>query len=272
VNHDETLCRHIRHDPHGRAWDADLRAHADRCPACVAFLQSVAALGERLRAVPAFGAPMPSALRVALMDRLDACPESPTTVRARAARPFRARFAVPVAMAAALVAGILLGRNVHPGAGGIAGGEVPRTVADYIADVTHDHFLFARVSRPLEVAETDPDRLAGWLSGALGFSVRLPHHSDGFDLEGGRVWHTLGRLSALASYTAPDGRRVILFAVPAANIELSGAPSSVVHGVRVYTGSGWEREARVWIDGSLAVALVAPEGDLPESWADAFLP
>jgi hypothetical protein len=276
VNPDHRLCGLIHADPHGESWDSGVRAHAAECPACAAFLQAVAALSLRLKAVPALNAPMPQSLRARLLDQLAACPEAPDTVVAAprlALVPRRAmrRALVPAALAATLVLGVMLGHNFDFGFSRVPA-EVDRTIGMYIRDVTHDHYLIERIGRPLEVAITERAALSDWLSASLNFPFELPRTAGGFRLQGGRVWHTVGRLSAMAAYETDGGGRVILFAVPAANLELRGAESSFVGGTQVFVGEGWEREARVWIDGDLAMALVAMEGELPASWADTFLP
>lgn len=276
MNPDHRLCSRIHEDPHGGSWDAETRAHAASCPGCVAFLQGFAELALRLKGHPELNAPMPWPLRESLLAQLASCLDVPgaapaaprlTLVRSRSLRSAL----LPVAMAASLALGVLLGHNFDFGIPK-APIEVDRTIGMYIHDVTHDHYLIERIGRPLEVAITDRGALSSWLSASLNFPIELPRTSGAFKLQGGRVWHTVGRLSALAAYETEDGSRVILFAVPAANLELRGAESTVVGGTRVFTGTDWEREARVWVDGDLAVALVATEGDLPASWAETFLP
>ncbi len=272
----DRLCRVILEDPHGETWDEQAHVHAAECAECVAYRTSVAALGDRLQALPSFGgATLPPMLRGAMLEHLAAVPVSADIVdlptRPRETTAWWRRAATPAAIAASLVLGIIIGDRVdfRPPADT---GEVPRSVGQYISDVTHDHYLIERIGRPLEVALTDEDEMSGWLSNSLAFDIELPVRDPAFDLEGGRVWHTVGRLSAMASYVVGDGSRVILFAVPALGLSLDGAPSEIVDGVRVYHGAEWDHEARVWIDGDLAMALVAPEGHMPDDWRRVFLP
>ena len=269
---DPRHCRTIALDPGTVRRDPQLRTHAERCPDCAGCVATATALAERVRALPALAAPMPEGLKSGLLAQLEACPEAPTA-RPRPAARWR-RAVMPTALAASLVLGIVLGRTVEFGRPGVTAieGEVPRTIADVVFDVTHDHYLFSRLDRPLEHDESEAGALQDWLSGSLGFAVRVPEGNAGLALQGGRIWHTLGRIASLAAYDAADGARVILFAVPAENIALEGAPSTMIRGTRVYTGTGWDREARVWIEGDLAVAVAAPEGRLPADWADTFLP
>lgn len=270
MSSDERQCRLIQADPGGAGWDDGLRAHAAACPACAAYLAEAAELGERLRFLPSMAAPMPQALRARLLAQLEEAAE-PAAPRLKAlAKPLR-RSLVPLAMAASLVLGVFLGRQ-HDFGFSKAPAEVNRTIGMYIEDVTHDHYLIERIGRPLEVAITDREALSRWLTESLSFHIELPRTTRAFRLDGGRVWHTVGRLSAMAAYDTEDGGRVILFAVPARNLELRGASSAMVKGQRVFSGNGWDREARVWIEDDLAMALVAVEGRLPDAWADTFLP
>lgn len=263
------VCRIIHDDPHGENWTSEHADHARLCPHCRQFLAGVRALGERLRELPRHTAAMPAALRATLESRLEA---SSAATRPGARNPFRrwSQALIPVAMAASLVLGVVLDRQgVFRGAQ--TSGEVPRTLADYIHDVTHDHYLFAQLDNSLEVRMDDPAALTGWLEGSLHFAPELPASTAEFALEGGRVWHTVNRLSALAAYATPDGNETILFAVPAEGLTPGDMDFQIVRGHRVYHGEGWEREALVWVEGDLALALVAPRGHLPATWADVFL-
>ncbi|MBK7771549.1 MAG: hypothetical protein IPO18_00590 [bacterium] len=269
MNSDDRICHLVQADPHGEAWDAAQRTHASECPDCAAHVEVVRELGRRVQALPSLPRSMPEAMRAGMLRLLDeGAPARPrlTLVPRRLQQTM-----VPLALAASLFIGLLVGHNYDittlwgPN-------EVNRNIGMYINDVTHDHYLIERIGRPLEVAITDRNELSGWLSESLHFRLALPEPGPAFRLQGGRVWHTVGRLSALAAYEVPDGGRVLLFAVPAHNLELDGAESTMVSGRRVYTGKGWEREARVWIDGDLAMALVAMDGAMPADWAGSFLP
>jgi hypothetical protein len=274
VNFDDRQCRLIQTDPRGESWDGEARSHATACPSCRAFLESTAELGQRLRVLPAMAAPMPGTLRESLLAQLAASVDEPVASPRLGLAPRSRRLQrilMPMALAASLVLGVMLGHNVDFGFSR-APAEVNRTIGMYIQDVTHDHYLIERIGRPLEVALTDPGALSSWLSESLSFPFQLPATGSAFTLKGGRVWHTVGRLSAMAAYETENGDRTILFAVPARNLELRGADSSVIGKTRVFIGRGWEREARVWIEGDLAMALVAVEGELPAAWETTFLP
>ncbi len=270
-------CRAVELDPHGITWDEPTRAHADECPDCAALRRGAADLAARLRELPLLAAPLPAPLRARMLAELEGAPRDVSRPGAGEERSGTRRWsaprriALPLALAASLTLGVVLGRYADLLPTRLSA-EVPRNVGMYIEDVTHDHYLLERIGRPLEVFITDQRDLSDWLGESLSFRIELPAPRAGYRLQGGRVWHTVGRLSALASYEIADGQRLVLFAVPAQNLDLEGAPSSQVKGWRVFSGQGWEREARVWIDGDLAMALVAPAGRLPADWADAFLP
>lgn len=271
---DHRLCELVRSDPRGDAWDEPTRAHAATCPECARLVAGVAEMGRRLQAAPSLRAAMPGEMRARLLASLDDDGAAPVAAaRPRLSLvPRRVTVALaPLALAASLAIGVVIGHNYDLTS--LWGpNEVSRDIGMYIHDVTHDHYLIERIGRPLEVTMSDRAELSDWLSESLHFRLALPEARGGFRLEGGRVWHTVGRLSALASYEVPGGGRVLLFAVPSHNLELTGASVTTIRGRRVYTGTGWEREARVWIDGDLAMALVAMDGAMPADWAETFLP
>ena len=272
---EKEFCREIQADPHGDSWSDAARDHAATCPSCVAYLESFTLMGERLRNLPSSREEMPAAMREKMLQQLSESPgleiAAPRQGLFLLSTPIARRVLLPVALAASLVLGVFLEETFDfmPSPLPV---EVEMTIGMYIADVTHDHFLIERIGRPLEVEITNAPDLSSWLSASLNFAFQLPETAGPFALQGGRVWHTVGRLSALASYTTDSGSRVVLFAVPAENLKLQGAESGIVGTTRVFTGRGWGHEARVWIDGDLALALTAPEGELPADWADVFLP
>ncbi|MEN8006270.1 MAG: hypothetical protein ABFS42_04610 [Candidatus Krumholzibacteriota bacterium] len=275
MSFEKGYCREIQTDPHGENWSITTREHAAACPLCTAYIESCDELGERLRDLPSLRETMPEDLRGKMLQQLAEAAAPETAAPGRSASlltlPLAQRIMLPVALAASLVLGIFLEKTFDFGPASFPN-EVERTIGLYIEDVTHDHYLLERIARPLEVEITNARDLSTWLSASLNFAFQLPETRGPLTLQGGRVWHTVGRLSAMASYMTESGSRVVLFAVPAENLELIGAESELVDGVRVFNGSGWGHEARVWIDGDLAVALTAPEGEIPATWDEIFLP
>lgn len=279
----EDLCLEIQLDPRQEVWTEAQQAHARACPRCRSFMASVAVMRERLRSLPSARLNLPPDLRQSMLDSLGGT--AAPIAAAGLAAPGRSRspwtkfsgspaFLVPLAMAASLTLGVILEKQVDFGKPGLPDqvAEVPASLGTYIHDVTHDHYLLEKIGRPLEISLAEAAPLSTWLSESLSFDFSLPAESAPLALEGGRVWHTLSRLSALASYRSPDGSRVVLFAVPAENLENSGAASELMGQTRVFQGNGWGHEARVWIHGDLAYALTAPEGHLPAGWEKIFLP
>lgn len=275
MSFEKEYCREIQADPKGASWSTAAREHATNCPSCIAYLEGCAQVEKRLKALPSSREEMPAALREKMLQQLaeatltDA--SKPGKGQSLLTLSIVQRVLLPTALAASLVLGIFLEKTFDFGSGSFPV-EVEKSIGMYIADVTHDHYLLERIGRPLEVEITNARHLSEWLSASLNFDFRLPDDGGSLALQGGRVWHTVGRLSALASYTTDSGSRVVLFAVPAENLKLLGAESSIVGTTQVFSGHGWGHEARVWIDGDLAVALTAPEGELPAAWDEIFLP
>ena len=277
MNDQKELCRQVQLDPRPENWNRAQQEHVGLCPGCRSFLSSLGALGERLLGLESTRETMPDNLRARLLGGLEeAAAPTPRVIQGRPARrpeSAASRWLVPLAMAACLVLGIMLEKQFDFGAPGLPDkvAEAPASFGAYIDDVTHDHFLLERIGRPLEVEMAAAQPLSDWLSHSLAFDFALPAETGSLQLEGGRVWHTVGRLSAMAAYRAPDGSRVVLFAIPAENLEASGAECRNIAGKQVFCGESWGHEARVWVEGDLAIALTAPQGHIPEGWEQVFL-
>lgn len=269
------ICQEIHLDPRGQQWSEAAREHVAKCRPCQAYLECCALLTERLKNLPSLREEIPASRRSDMERQLAEATDNGFAASRRVSAgqpgPSKRRFVLPIALAATLALGVIVGQRVEfrpvaPGA------EVEATAGMFIADVTHDQFLLDHLGKPLEVAISDARDLSSWLSSALGFAVEVPPTQGPFKLQGGRIWHTIGRLSALASYTTQTGARVDLFVVPADDLVLQGAESQLIGKTRVFKGYGWGNEARVWIEGDLALALTAPEGELPTGWDEVFLP
>lgn len=224
-------------------------------------------LQERLRGLPSARQRAPETLRRRLQEEFGASAprpreEAPRTGRpavggSSAARiPWLWKWFVP---STALVAGILLGLALATGPHRFAGprGEVPVTVQDYLRDVTHDGYLITQLSRPLELTSRDPQEASNWLDGGLPFTVALGHAPAGWQLQGARIWHTVSRLSALAEYSDEQGTKVLLFAVPAAEVDFTKAKKHDTRQGPVYEGQGWGFQGLAWRSGELAWSVVS---------------
>jgi hypothetical protein len=259
-------------EPRAEFWDERIRRHVDECQLCRETIATLELMRVRLRGLASARAEAPEAL-VAKLRAVGASSDAEATDPAVAGSPVEAgdsastprglhfwmrRWSVPVA---ALVVGVLLGITLAPRliprAFAPLVGEVPATVEDYIHDVTHDHFLLEKLGRPLELECSDAAEASLWLSQGLPFSVTLRPAPTGWELLGVRIWHTVGRLSALAEYGDAEGRRLVLFAVPEANINFSYARMRSAEPDTLFAGSGWGSHALAWCSDGLAWTAVA---------------
>ncbi len=238
----------IHDDPWGERWDPTTQQHLGECEPCRRTLEALRATLDRLKRRRQTTAP---ASLVAGLRR-----DIATLTAHHAPSPsVRPRVALAAALAAGLVLGLGLGRYLAPAptieAPG-AGVEVARTVHDFLDDVTHDRYLLERTGHPLELVTDETDRARLWLTESLGFDVALGRVPEGWALEGTRVWHTVSRLSALASYTSPVGT-ITVFAVPGHGLAFEDA-SALEDGY--WYAEGWGYRGVAWHDGELAWAAV----------------
>jgi len=275
----------VQADPDVSRLDGALQAHLQACEECQATLEASQALRARLQRH--LGGEAPSELVQQLRSKVGALANDPTPVggpgssrRApvRPTRRIRSRIgnwwwtAVPTALAAGLAIGMMLPRDGHLGSlPNIRDDEVVKSVADYLQDVTHDRYLLEGTGRPYEVAGDEPTRASDWLSEGLGFAVDLPEAPEGWTLAGVRVWHTVSRLSALAGYRGPDGTEIMVFAVPAAELEPSGLEPVRTPAGPVWVEHAWSQTGVAWFDGDLAWSAVAPVSrDELLKWSTAY--
>jgi len=179
---------------------------------------------------------------------------------------------VTAALAAGLVLGVVLGpllRSHDASTPQVVNGEVVQSVRDCLFDVAHDRHLLERTGRPIEHPGSDLTEVSHWLSEATGFEVRLGVPPRGWRLSGGRVWHTVSRISALAEYDL-DGRRITIFAVPATEIVFDHSDDLLV-AENMWSKGAWSSQAVTWYDGRLLWSAVSdlPQADLVE-WARGY--
>jgi anti-sigma factor (TIGR02949 family) len=237
-----------------------LERHVERCERCRFELQAIEAEKRWLKRTFASRV-APPALRTAVLDRLRA--EAGT---AAAAVPRWRRWWAPSPAWAAVSLFLLVAAGlIYLRTEGVLlpSGEKPTTMGLFVRDITHDAYLVARLpARPLDVASEDPRRVADVLSGFVGFPVRIPDLStSGFRLKGGRLWHTVSRISALAVFEDGSGRRVRLFEIRGERIGLKGARAVRTDGRVFYVGRSFGFQGVAWKQHGLALGLV---GDLPE--------
>lgn len=255
--------------PEPASWDEETRAHLAQCARCRAAAESFQILRERLPRLESSRASAPPSLRLGLGEALAgavAGAEHEALGRTRrrtgqgwvARASWRWRWLVP---SSTLAAGILLGfalANWSPShSSPSSGGEVSATVLDYLQDVTHDGFLIAQLQRPLELLSHDSHEVSTWLDQGLPFSPALGEAPPGWQLQGARIWHTVSRLSALAEYRDGQGAVVLLFAVPAAQIDFTRAKKHQSQQGPLYEGQSWGYQGLAWRDGDLAWSAVS---------------
>ncbi len=257
----------IQLNPEPASWDEGTRAHLAHCARCRAAAESFQLLRERLPRLESSRASAPPSLRVGLREALAEAvdragheplgPAQRSAEQGRVARaPWRWRWLVP---STTLAAGILLGFALanwlpsHPS----SGGQVPATVQDYLQDVTHDGYLITQLQRPLELLSHDPHEASTWLDRGLPFSPAVGNGPPGWQLQGARIWHTVSRLSALVEYRDGQGAVVLLFAVPAAQIDFTKAKEHPTPQGPLYQGQSWGYQGLAWRSGDLAWSAVS---------------
>lgn len=246
----------IQRDPDSQNWEPGIRAHVGECAECARTAEASQLLRERLAERGRVRAPdtLVASLRRAAAER-EPAPAAPRATRPSG--PLPTRWAAPLAMAAGLVFGLLL----RPALEGLQPGgsdEVPRSVAEYMDDVTHDRYLFDRLGRPIEVTMSDPAEASQWLSSGLNLDIDVPPSPGDWEMQGLRVWHTVGRLAALVVYDDPSGERIAVTAVPLENMSFDDiAPTSTSAG-DFYAAEGWGHQGVIWQEGIWAWSAVAP--------------
>ncbi len=247
------------------SWPAEVRDHVSQCECCQRSATASLQLRAGLKRSQSPAAP--PELLAQVRQRLapePSIPSLPQPAPPRSSAPFLTRRAwVPAALAAGLILGIGLGPLLRSGGGRIGpkviNGQVVKTIGDYLSDVTHDRYLLDRTGRPIEMPSRDRGELSRWLTDGTGFELALGTEPAGWELEGGRVWHTVSRISALAEY-ADGAHRITVFAVPAQGIQSSGFDSQRVAGSELWTHEAWSFRGVAWFDQDLVWSAVS---DLP---------
>jgi anti-sigma factor RsiW len=183
--HDDTL---------PRADSEALNQHLAGCAACRNFKVELERQSAGLRAL---GAP---AMPETLPRRIEAA------LREAAVQHSRARWAWPAALAAALLAGVLLGRALPPG-GDAAGWPEAATEVHLRALLAPDVAV---------IASADPHTLRPWFAGRLDFAPPVQDLAEaGFPLVAARLDYFAGRKVAVVQY-ARRAHRVALIVWPEA--------------------------------------------------------
>lgn len=177
---------------------------------------------------------------------------------------FRRLFAPSPAWAALSLVLVLVAGTMYLRTEGIIvpGGEKPTTVGLYLYDIAHDAYLvYSLPERPLEIESSDAAETEAYLSKHVGFNVRAPQLTDaGFTMQGGRLWHTVARISSLIEYLDASGTKISLFEIHRERIGKSGGKKVTAGGLDFYLGDAFGFNGVVWMQHEVALGLVA---DLP---------
>lgn len=219
---------------------AAAEAHISDCAACRDFIADMRVMAERL----ASSAPRPSAPGE-VRERLFA-----SLARARSdAERTRARRVFIRWMAAAAASGLVV---LAAGVWRLSSVRAPADIAVRLAD---DH---RRVLHNDGINSADSVVVRQWLSGRVGFAVRVPVFTNS-QLVGARVADVYGSRGAVLAYRV-DGRDVSYYIVPAPGEKTGGGEMVGPPVVQVSSWSGYR--IAEWSEPGLTHALV---GDLPGS-------
>ncbi|MGK4004517.1 zf-HC2 domain-containing protein [Sorangium sp. So ce1036] len=187
---------------------ARIEAHLAGCAPCRGAAE---ALGRVRRALVARADPeVPPRVRErAEHAARGADPEVPPRVRERAEAAAR-RARAPRAWPWAITAGLAAAAGVAALLVGGPGRGVSAAMADEL--VTHHVRGFAR-ERPCDIESSDPDAVAGWLEGRLGYAVTVPA-LPGARLLGARLCQIEGTRTAALMYTSGESPLTVFVPPP----------------------------------------------------------
>ncbi|MBI4721385.1 MAG: zf-HC2 domain-containing protein [Chitinivibrionia bacterium] len=140
--------------------------------------------------------------------------------------------------------------------------EKSTTVGFYAYDISHDAYLIESLpQRPFDIVSASIQETAAFLSKFVGFPVHVPDLAyAGFGMKGGRLWHTVARISALIVYEDASGNAVSLFEIKKERVRRSGATEVVADNKSFYLGKAYGYNGVVWLQRDVAFGLV---GGLP---------
>jgi anti-sigma factor RsiW len=140
--------------------------------------------------------------------------------------------------------------------------EKSTTVGFYAYDISHDAYLIESLpQRPFDIQSTSIPETESFLSKFVGFGVHIPNLAYvGFSMTGGRLWHTVARISALIVYEDSSGNAVSLFEIKRERVRKSGAKVVVADNRPFYVGKAYGYNGVVWMQREVAFGLV---GGLP---------
>lgn len=240
---------------------AAVEAHIAACELCREVLRATRTEKQLLKSTfSAMKAPAPLVRRIRTAVKEEARAES-----ARSQVPFFKRLLSPSpAWAAVSLIFVLVAGTIYLRTEGIISpaGEKATTMGLYVYDITHDAYLVDSLpERPYDLQSASAAETGAYLSKHVGFDVPVPNlAAAGYAVRGGRIWHTVARISALIVYEDTSGNTVSLFEIKRENIGRGGAKEVAADGKTFYLGDAYGYNGVVWMQKNVALGLV---GDLP---------
>lgn len=230
-----------------------LRVHGHLlfCEACRKAMESEAFL-RSLIAADAAGEQAPHSLSERVRQHVAAASSLVPASRPGPRRPLLTRAVLAGVAMLGLVLAIVL----------IPGGRGPDDLSPLAAEVAAKHLLYGVGKEAArDLATSEAPRMAAWLEGPLGFSVKLPRLArPGERLVGGRVLSVADAPAAYLLYER-DGARISLFITRPRPFGRGSGDTLMVEGVELYTTrvggvavAWWEDAGRLYAAASTAGA------------------
>jgi anti-sigma factor RsiW len=218
----------------------ELEAHLNRCAQCAQVYEDLRSVVDAVRlATPLYEVPNQS---YAAIERL---------IGATRDKIPRRRHWLPLAAAAALIVGVILGSwlSRRPG-------------AQYASFAAEAHLLYARGAFPLDVVSRKPQVVSEWLGKRLPFEMKLPNYPaedlepKRYSLVGGRLVQYLDEDVAYLAYEM-DHKPISLLIASSARIVPSGGDKYKSGGLTFHSSSQKGLRMITWTDKGLTYALVS---------------
>lgn len=218
----------------------ELETHLNRCSQCAQAYESLRSVVDAVRlATPLYEVPDQS---YATIERMTGAPRETTRLR---------RHWLPLAAAAALIIGIMLGSwlSRRPG-------------TQYASFAAEAHLLYARGAFPLDVVSRKPQVVSEWLGKRLPFQMKLPNYPaedlepKRYSLVGGRLVQYLDEDVAYLAYEM-DHKPISLLIASSARIAPSGGDTYKSGGLTFHSSTQKGLRMITWTDKGLTYALVS---------------
>jgi anti-sigma factor RsiW len=173
---------------------------------------------------------------------------------ARQDRSVPRRYWLPVAAAAALVAGVTIGLLFSP--------WLHRRSAQYGSFAAEAHLLYARGASPLDITSRDPQAVSEWLGKRLPFQMKLPNYPverlgrKRYSLVGARLVQYLDEDVAYLAYEM-DQKPISLLIAASKRVAPSGGEIYQSGGLTFHSSAEKGLRMITWTDKGLTYALVS---------------